>query len=285
MLFIRGLTTVVQDLNKFGVRLLGCLLFSTSFSNIWLSLAPSAFADLQQPPGSKPPPPGRSVPTGTRGYEPPPGVGVPPGESGSTGSRGVGCSEEDGLGLTLLAPQGHVGQTVTPYPTLSWFVPTDASLEGGVRIIGLDDNGEPEELLEEYSFTSTQGFMTFTLPDESEALEPGERYRWQVYLECNSRSTNDEFAEAAIDVVEPERSPSPLADDPIEKASQLASSGVWYDAIAVLLETDEDPDAKAYLNELLLDLAALEALEKQEDDESVEDSELSFSESLERIAE
>lgn len=200
--------------------------------------------------------------------------------------RGSGCSEtEDGLGLTLLAPQEHVGQTVSSYPTFVWYVPTDQPLEGGIRIMTLTENGEPDEILEEYLFPSSQGFMAFTLPESAEPLESGERYLWQVYLECDSRSTNDDFAEVAVDIVNAERVPSPLSTDPVEQAKQFAEAGLWYDALATLLAVENNAEARIYRDQLLLDLANLEGTEGTENSDSVapESSELSFSESLQQI--
>lgn len=207
--------------------------------------------------------------------------------AGASRRPGLGCSEEDGLTLTLLAPQEHVGQTVSAYPTFVWFVPTAEPLEGGFTIVSLDENGEPEAILEDHRFTTTQGFMTFTLPETSEPLESSESYLLQVYLECDSRRGNDEFVEAFVNVVDAERSPVPLADEPVERAKQFAEAGFWYDALGVLFEVDGSSEVAAYRDQLLLELADLEAAEATDDSDSTdsEDSELNFSESLQQIVE
>lgn len=221
-------------------------------------------------------------------YNPPRGAGTSkPSSPGGTGiiRRGSGCSEtEDGLGLTLLAPQEHVGQTASAYPTFVWFVPNEG-ITGGFSIMSIDEEDRPEAIVEDHPFTSTSGFMSFTLPESSEPLESGESYLLQVYLECESDSSEDEFVEAFVSVVDASLSPSPLAADPVEQAKQFAEAELWYDALGVLFkhELEGNSEAEAYRNQLLLELAGIEA-SAITDGSDPDGPKLSFSETLQRIA-
>lgn len=232
---------------------------------------------------------------GIAGYTPPPNPTPPGGGRGVTARRGRGCSEvANGVQLTTLAPQHHTGQTVSAYPTLVWFVPTDKALVGELQIFERTETNDFREVLETpYAFTSTQGFMSFTLPETAEGLSADTEYFWHVLLQCENAQALDEIDlhRSRIEVVDVERLPEPLASEPVKRSAQLAEAGLWYDALAAVSEPRQDIEADAYRDELLLDLAELESVEDESSDSEIdplpdnsEDDLLTSSETLRRIA-
>jgi hypothetical protein len=200
-----------------------------------------------------------TAPPSLAGYTPPPDAGTP--HSGTTTSGGRNCGvSENGLRLTLIAPEQHVGQTTESHPTFSWYVPIADSLPGEFQIYELTGEGRFQRLLEApYQFDSTQGFMSYTLPDTVEALQPNTVYLWQVLLRCGDRPADTYKVRAQIQVVDSSRLPNPLAAEAVEQADQLAEAGLWYDAFALVANSSISATAQALRSELLEDLAAVEA--------------------------
>jgi hypothetical protein len=173
----------------------------------------------------------------------PPAPSAPSGPTANTGRRG-GCLGEAEAELTTLAPRSHVGHTVSPRPTLAWFVPEEQPIPIEIFIYDITD-ANPRDLIYKTELTSTPGLMTFTLPVESPGLEVGHRYFWQVVLLCNpNRPSSALIATAEFDVISPsseiEAQMHPLNrviyDDLgtfyRQRSRLYADSGVWYDAIA-----------------------------------------------------
>jgi hypothetical protein len=191
------------------------------------------------------------------GYTPPSDAGTP-GPTTTSGGRNCGASE-NGLRLTPLAPEQHVGQTTESRPTFAWYVPVADSLPGEFQIYALTEEGRFQRVLEEpYQFDSSQGFMSYTLPDTVDALQPDTVYIWQVLLRCGDRPADTYKVRAQIEVVDAGRLPTPLSTETVEQADQLAQAGLWYDAFALVAEASTSP-VQAFRSELLEDLAALEA--------------------------
>jgi hypothetical protein len=166
-------------------------------------------------------------------YKPPAKASAPSGQTTATGVRGV-CSDSAAGKLTALAPHSYVGQTVSIRPTFAWFVPdSDAhALEFRLYHLNSDINSQP---FYKAKMQSRSGIMQYTLPQKQAGLSVGQRYSWQVVLICDpNRPSTAQIAEAEIEVVV---TPSTLkqelatAKNRLEKASQYAEAGIWYDAL------------------------------------------------------
>ena len=222
-----------------------------------LSMSFPSWADYQQPPEARPP----NAPTDT------------------TGGRDCGVSQ-NGLHLTPLAPQQHIGQTHSSHPTFMWFVPVETSLKGEFQIYQRTAGERYQRLLAEpYEFESTQGFMAFTLPEEIEDLQPGTDYVWQVLLRCGERPAEIYKVRAQLQVVEiTDRLSEPLAIGLLDQANQLAAAGLWYDALALLSPLPVNDEAKGLRSQLLMSLADLEVATEESSDT------ISHSQALRQIA-
>ncbi|MBD1913082.1 DUF928 domain-containing protein [Leptolyngbya sp. FACHB-8] len=176
------------------------------------------------------------------GYQPQ-NPSSPNGPTGSTGTRG--CPAASVMPLTALAPQSHVGKTVSTYPTFFWYGPDTNSSTIGFNLYAVNEAGESELLWQE-TLTAMPGLMHYTLPSTAPGLVAGRQYRWEVELLCYpDRPSSLLRADAYIEVV-----PSVST----RGAGQLAEAGIWYDALAVALATPSTPE---WL-ELLGSLAQLE---------------------------
>ncbi|MEO0986136.1 MAG: DUF928 domain-containing protein [Cyanobacteria bacterium J06639_14] len=259
------------------------LLASAGFGSALLTMSSSGTAGYDPSPTARPPVT-LSGSTGSRAYEPPSDADVPNTPSGTSGGRTCGVSQE-GLRLTLLAPQQHVGQTNTSHPTFTWFVPVNTPLEGEFQIYQMGE-GEFQRILDiPYGFTSSQGFMTFTLPRDETGLESDSHYVWQVLLRCGSRPGDIYKVRAEIEVIEESaRLPENPAVDSVGQAEQLGTVGLWYDAVAAVSKTPVGLNAIAFRSTLLTDLAELEATSENQSTESFEDH-IPHSQALRRIAE
>lgn len=245
-------------------------------------------------------------------YVPPPGRRPPSTATSTTGRRNGGLMADSGLQPTLLAPQQHVGQSQLPYPTFEWFVPGSTRLQGEFQLYEIIGTGEISEtddlqgefrrvLAEPHRFVSQQGFMSFTLPENVDALKPNTQYIWQVLLRYGPRASDVFIMRSQIEIVEDSTSQQTVAlGTPIgtTQVQQLAEAGLWYDALALTAQLPPS-EATVQRNSLLLALAELEANDDtandlQTDPVAVEsitpeqgsaDVELSHSEALRQIAE
>lgn len=163
----------------------------------------------------------------------PPTRGAPAGRVGG-GTRGV--EARDAFLLSALVPN-HVGLTVSPQPSLYWFISKTTSLPIEVAIAG-DKAVEP--LLEaRIPAPREPGVQKISLAELGVRLTPGVVYRWSVsVIPDPNRRSRDILAAGTIELVTP-------ADDLKEKfakarkedlPSLYAEAGFWYDALAAVSE-------------------------------------------------
>lgn len=197
-------------------------------------------------------------------YKQPPDQRAPRSSTSTTGSRG-GCSGTRELPLTTLAPQKHVGQTVSNYPTFAWFVPDSQSfpMEFALYEYGSDGNIKS---VQKIPLTSSQGIMKLSLPKDKLGLTVGKRYLWQVAVLCKPNyPSSDLVATAEIEVVQmpPDlKQTLDATESPLKRADIYAKAGLWYDALGEALESTENSRLGEIASNLLEDLAKLEQPER-----------------------
>jgi Domain of Unknown Function (DUF928) len=120
----------------------------------------------------------------------------------TTGTRG-GCPNAPEITLTTLAPQSHVGQTISTHPTVAWLISSPSSLPMELRLYQYDSETD-QQLIYQIEMQSTSGIMSWSLPNSESALVIGQRYRWQVILFCDpNRPSSALVADAELEVVTP----------------------------------------------------------------------------------
>ncbi|NET60804.1 MAG: DUF928 domain-containing protein, partial [Symploca sp. SIO2E6] len=170
---------------------------------------------------------------------------------GNAGSRG-GCEGDgtslaaldtstQGIPLTLLAPQSHVGKTVATRLTFAWFVPDSTSNPMEFRIYEYNSNGDIQPIGEPISWESSPGIVPFTLPEEGSELKVGHTYMWQVTILCNPNNpSNDLIARGYLEVVEVPSDWEDMLFDRSTASDFYAAAGLWYDALGAALKLAEE---------------------------------------------
>ncbi|MBD0269505.1 MAG: DUF928 domain-containing protein [Cyanobacteria bacterium Co-bin8] len=218
------------------------------------------------------------MPSALAGYVPPADADAPTSRSTSGGRRG-GCQGSGDIDLIALAPQHHIGQTLSSHPTLTWFVPADIRQPLELEVYEKSDSGQWRRLSTFTLEEGPAGIMAFAWPESEPGLEAGRTYRWQVVSTCVvGLPSRDLVTTAELQVIAPTDALMPDADaDPMQLAQHYAEAGLWYDALALVAGRSLPAELAAYRDELLLDLAALEVA-------AAEDEETYLSEQLRYIA-
>lgn len=191
---------------------------------------------------------------GIAGYKPPRQPSRPRTASTTTGVRG--CSSQSGVPVTAIAPQQHVGQTTSLYPTFVWFTPDEKPYSMEFELYELAEKGRKRLIRQ--PMKSQFGLMQFTLPKDRPSLAIGKQYFWQVVVYCNvNRPSSALVAKAELLVQAPPTSLTAMlkaTTDPLVRADRYASEGFWYDAMgeAVLAS---GPKGKALRDSLFKELA------------------------------
>lgn len=181
-----------------------------------------------------------------------------------SGTRGSGCSGREKTSLTALAPYSHIGKTIDPYPTFAWYIPDRQSYPVEFQLYEYNPSqfqGKGEMLVKAV-LQSSPGIMTYSLPRSHAGLSPGKKYVWQVAVVCNPNHPSKSLVVSTqIMVVE---MPSDLTNqlnstgDVVARADIYAENGLWYDALAEVVTTKNNPQAKKFTAELLEQLAVEE---------------------------
>jgi hypothetical protein len=203
-----------------------------------------------------------SAAPGLAGYKPPRLPSRPKTASTTTGTRG--CSSQTGIPVTAVAPQQHVGQTTSLYPTFTWFMPDEKSYPMEFELYELSDKSRKS--LTRQPVQSQFGLMQFTLPKDRPALEIGKQYFWQVVVYCNkNRPSSALVTKAELIVQAPDAALSTAMKtivDPLIRADRYATEGFWYDAMREAVSAP-GPKGKSLRESLLKDLAQQEEVKAQ----------------------
>jgi hypothetical protein len=200
-------------------------------------------------PGDQPAPP--AAPEAGGVYKPPL-RGAPGGRVGGA-SRGAGKTGAMLPSIELIAPLDHTGETASATPILYFYVsqpvalPTQLTISAPLR---------PAPILEAtFASPPARGIYPLRLADYRVRLEPGIVYTWSVSAIVDAkRWSRNVVASATILHVPPGaaaeaamRTPEPA------RATALAGAGLWYDAVAAAVES-QNLDRHAALDRLLGDV-------------------------------
>ena len=273
-------TQHAQSVPAVTAKRLKYLSSALSIALLLFPLALTSLAAYRRPRNARPP----STATSTSGAR-------------NGGAINGGAIAQNGLQLTLLAPQQHVGQSQSTHPTLEWFIPVENELQGELQIYEITEADSTNRLQDSfqrvldspYTFTSEQGLMSFTLPAEMEGLKPNTNYIWQVLLRYGPRPSDIFMVRSQIEIIE-NASPTALLTTTQQIATeieQLSEAGLWYDAIALISQLPHY-EATLLRNTLLLELADIEAadtLPTESENELTNSEETVHSQALRQITE
>ncbi len=189
--------------------------------------------------------------------------------SGIRGSSG-GCRGMETTSLTAIAPYTHIGQTNSTHPTFVWFVPDRQSYPVELQLSEYSPqsaNGKGNTIFK-VRLQSSPGIMSYSLPKDQLGLSSGQKYVWQVAILCNpNRPSEDLVFSAEIIVVDTPMSLQKqltTVSDSLAKAKLYAEVGLWYDALAEVVQTKDNSLAQKSTYELIQELAAIEKLNQEE---------------------
>ncbi|MGG6268946.1 DUF928 domain-containing protein [Leptolyngbya sp. AN03gr2] len=155
--------------------------------------------------------------------------------------------------LTLLVPQANQGLfTTVANPTFFWHTETDRPTQAEFI---LSDPNQAEPVFTKTVAIDRSGISRVALPAEF-ALKAGTRYRWTVLLSCNGGASKEVVARSFVERIENAGIQQQVSSrSSVDRASKFAAEGIWYDAIATLIEAAQhDPNnsrIKAELRSLL----------------------------------
>jgi Domain of Unknown Function (DUF928) len=172
-------------------------------------------------------------------YQPPRRLTPPRTQTSSAGVRVGECAKPP----VALTPQNHMGQTTATHPTFAWQIPEAQAHPIEFRLYRYSANETPQLITQMDLGKSLQGIMTWTLPDTEPGLNVKSQYYWQIAIICNANDpSQDVYDDGELEVV---TLPDPLKNqldthpDLIEQADLYARSGLWYDALAIVLRSPD----------------------------------------------
>ena len=179
----------------------------------------------------------------------------------TTGTRRGGCLGPTETAFTIFGPDASekvLGRTTSGYPTFVWHLPeTTTDFPVIFRLLAPNEANIPVAIYET-TLTYSSGFVVHQLPSTLSPLSPQTEYRWQVIIECNPEFPSQALIqELSFEVVPPTTALSQtlaVATTAAEKAIIYGQEGLWYDAIAQIIQMQSIDDKQA-LQGLLSDLA------------------------------
>ena len=189
--------------------------------------------------------------------------------SGIRGSSG-GCNGTETTSLTAFAPYTHIGKTNSTHPTFVWFVPDRQSYPVELQLSKYNASNASGKGNTVFKVTlkSTSGIMSYSLPKNQLGLSPGQKYVWQVAILCNPNrpSTDLVFSTEIIVVDTPISLQKQLTtvNDSLAKAKLYGENGLWYAALAEVVQVQDNALAEKIAYELIEELTTIEKLNQEE---------------------
>jgi hypothetical protein len=174
-------------------------------------------------------------------------------------SRGTKLSQAIIPTIELLAPDGHTGETISPSPTLYYFV--SAPVPAPVRFTISADRQVTPVLEVDIPSPKAAGVYGLPLADFGVKLEPGVGYVWSVSATLSAEEPSDDIVASAALL---RTVPDPAIERALRDASTsqrvvlLARAGLWYDAVAAAADI-EAFDQHAALDALMNEVGLVEA--------------------------
>ena len=212
-----------KSLFKYVVLAIGCLL-ALSLIPMWITPAQAGIT-----------------------FKPP--VTSAPSRSTGGGSRGESCAigkaAKSNSSVVKLLPKSNIGLTVEQRPSIMVYVPATTAQTAFFSIQDQNFNHHYQTSLQ---LPQQAGVMEIKLPDSVPALETGINYQYSLVMICGEDLEPDSpLVSGWIQRVEPRNALNQKLS--VELASQLASDGLWYDALSTLAELRKSqPSNQAVVN-------------------------------------
>ncbi len=200
-----------KSLFKYALLTIGCL-FALSLIPVWIIPVQAQTSFI---------PPGTLAPSRTTG-------GASRGDSCA-----IGKATKSNASIVKLLPKSNIGLTEEQRPSIMVYIPATIAQKAFFSIQDENFNHHYQTTLE---LPEEAGVMSIKLPRESPALETGKNYQYSLVMICGEDLEVDSpFVSGWIQRVQPKGNLT-LQKPSVELASQLASNGLWYDAVSTLAE-------------------------------------------------
>ena len=204
----------------------------------------------------------KAVPVTGTYFRPPEDATMSSGSRTSTGVRRGGCLGPTETAFTIFGPDASekiLGRTTSGHPNFVWHLPeTAAEFPVIFRLLAPNEADIPVAVYET-TLAYRAGFVVYQLPSTLRPLSPNTEYRWQVIIECNpefpSQALIQELSFEVVPPTTPLTQALTVAETDAEKAIVYGQAGLWYDAIAQIIQV-QSVNEKQALKGLLSDLAA-----------------------------
>jgi hypothetical protein len=184
-----------------------------------------------------------------QGYIPPASRSRPQRTQGA-GSRG--CPQVQPIALQLLIPSDRTARTSVSHPTLAWHL---SAVPSTPLQLAVTEEGAAKPIFVRNLAVDRPGVMRYALPSELTGLQTGKEYRWTVSLICNpEHPSQNAYARGWIERVSTDADLVKRLNasaSSSQKALVYAQAGIWYDAIATLLDTPASSNDRANAAEFL----------------------------------
>jgi Domain of Unknown Function (DUF928) len=184
-----------------------------------------------------------------------------PGDSAPRTSESGGIRGNDSPPLTALLPSTQNGRTVSSHPTFFVYLPPTESTQAFFSV--QDEHGNPIYHTR-LNISSSGGTIAIAMPEEAPELEVGKNYLWMFApIEPNGVLRPDNYNVVGwVKRVEPATGNSDAMLSPLERATEYAHDGIWYDTLEVLASARLEQPKNATLSSEWRDLLIQVGLEK-----------------------
>jgi hypothetical protein len=196
-----------------------------------------------------------------------------PKTTNSNATRNNICVQNAESNLSVLAPVGHIGQSISQQPIFAWFLPNTQQTRMRFSIFEYANNARGQKIKSFEVVAQPGKIMKFSPPPEEFTFEVGKTYVWQISLLCDRNNPiNNIFAEAVVEIVP--KSPALVsqisqATNPLKRAQIYADSGLWYDALSEVLENSQGQVFRSQMLNILSKLEAQSASEIPDKDSNL----------------
>ena len=189
-----------------------------------------------------------------------------PGEPTPVNTIAAGSRSDEQLSLTALLPTTKYGRTIAARPTFFVYLPPTASKEVFFSLKDENGNNHYQTMLK---ISGRGGIVSVTLPNNVPELEIDKNYQWFFApIPPGSILQPDNYGVTGwVKRVEPTNfTQLNSSGNPVEKATEYAEAGIWYDTVSVLVSAKlAQPSNETLLNEWkdLLKQVGLDAIANQ----------------------
>jgi hypothetical protein len=158
-------------------------------------------------------------------------------------ARGSCSATENSKGsLKAVLPKTNIGLTVAENPTIFFYVSLDSSQTAKFTL--MDETGS-ETILEKTLFLNgSHGIISVSIPQDSNLLQVGKKYQWNLQLLCNNDGDNG--ANPTIqgwlrrEALTPSMASRFNNASPSDRLAISVEQGWWYDSLKTLADLRRD---------------------------------------------